>query len=63
MYLLIIGFPLCAAFLAGFFGKFLGGRGSAIITTSSVATAFFLSLYAFYEVALNQAPCILKVTP
>jgi len=63
MYLLIIGFPLCAAFLAGFFGKFLGGRGSAIVTTSSVATAFFLSLYCFYEVALNQAPCILKLTP
>jgi NADH-quinone oxidoreductase subunit L len=63
MYLLILGLPLYSAFLAGFFGKYLGGKGSAIITTFSVLLAFFLSFLCFYEVALNQAPCLLKITP
>ena len=63
MYLLIIGLPLCSAFLAGLAGRWIGGRGAGYLTTSSVAASFFISLFCFYEVALNQSPCLLKLTP
>jgi NADH-ubiquinone oxidoreductase chain 5 len=63
MYLLIVGLPLCSAFLAGMAGRWIGGRGAGYITTGGVASAFFISLFCFYEVALNQSPCIIKLTP
>ena len=63
MYLVILGLPLCSAFLAGMAGRWIGGRGAGYITTSGVASAFFISLFCFYEVALNQSPCIFKLTP
>jgi NADH:ubiquinone oxidoreductase subunit 5 (subunit L)/multisubunit Na+/H+ antiporter MnhA subunit len=56
MYLLIIIFPLLGSLFAGGFGRFLGFRGAALITTSCVFLSFLYSLFVFYEVALSGSP-------
>ena len=63
MYLLIVLLPLLGSIAAGFFGRFLGFRGAAIITTICVLTSSFLSCIAFYEVALSGSPCYIKLSP
>jgi proton-translocating NADH-quinone oxidoreductase chain L len=63
MYLLIVLLPLLGSIAAGFFGRFLGFRGAAIITTSCVLTSSILSCIAFYEVALSGSPCYIKLAP
>jgi len=52
MYLLIVFLPLLSFLSAGLFGRNLGPKGSSIITTCCLITCFFLSVFAFYEVAL-----------
>jgi len=51
MYLLIVFLPLLGSSVAGFFGRFLGSEGTALITTTCVSFSSILSLIAFYEVA------------
>ena len=63
MYLLILFFPLAGCTLAGGFGRFLGFRGAALVTTTCVMMAFGLSCVAFYEVALCASPCYLSLSP
>jgi proton-translocating NADH-quinone oxidoreductase chain L len=63
MYLLIIAFPLLGSLLAGGFGRFLGSRGAALVSTSSVIISAFLSGIAFYEVALSGSPCCIHFSP
>lgn len=63
MYLLIVCFPLLGCATAAFFGRFLGSRGAAIVTTSCVAISFVFSLVAFYEVALVGSACTLQFAP
>ena len=55
MYLLIITLPLLGSIFTGFFGRFVGFRGAALITTTCVCFSALLSLLAFYEVALQEA--------
>ena len=52
MYLSIIFFTLISSFSVGFFGRFLGFQGAAILSTSCLVLAFLVSLLIFYEVAL-----------
>lgn len=52
MYLLLVFLPLIGSIIAGFFGRFLGGRGSAVISTSCVFFSTLCSWVAFYECAL-----------
>ena len=52
MYLNIAFLPLLGSIVSGFFGRFLGGRGSCFITIFCVSLTFFLSRLAFYEVGL-----------
>ena len=52
MYLVIVFLPLIGSIIAGFFGRFLGARGAALITTSGVLTSTILSYVAFYECGL-----------
>ena len=61
MYLLLILLPLLGSISAGLFGRYLGGRGSVIVTVSFLLLTFFLSLIAFYEVALSGCNCSIKV--
>lgn len=56
MYLLIVLFPLLGSLFAGGFGRYLGFRGAALVTTSCVFTSFICSTVAFYEVALCASP-------
>lgn len=63
MYLLIIALPLLASIFAGFFGRWLGFRGAALITTGSVFLSGVLSIIAFYEVALSGSPCTIQLAP
>ncbi len=63
MYLTLISLPLLSSIVAGFGGRWLGGRGSAIISTLCIISTFLLSCFAFYEVALLKSPCLIKLTP
>ena len=63
MYLLIVFLPLLGSSVAGFFGRFLGSEGSAIITTTCVSFSSILSLIAFYEVAPGASACYLRIAP
>ena len=63
MYLLIIAFPLLGSIFTGFFGRFLGFRGAAVITIGCVSMSAILSIVAFYEVALSGSPCSIQLAP
>ena len=63
MYLLIVVLPFLGFLFAGGFGRFLGFRGSALLTTTCVSLSAFLSCIAFYEVALSGSPCYIKLAP
>ncbi|CAI9108354.1 OLC1v1007927C1 [Oldenlandia corymbosa var. corymbosa] len=49
--------------VAGFFGRFLGSEGTAIMTTTCLSFSAILSLIAFYEVAPGASACYLKIAP
>nr|YP_009737763.1 NADH dehydrogenase subunit 5 [Ammopiptanthus nanus]QCQ81941.1 NADH dehydrogenase subunit 5 [Ammopiptanthus mongolicus]QHW07266.1 NADH dehydrogenase subunit 5 [Ammopiptanthus nanus] len=63
MYLLIVFLPLIGSSVAGFFGRFLGSEGTAIMTTTCVSFSSILSLIAFYEVAPGASACYLRIAP
>nr|BCY16101.1 NADH dehydrogenase subunit 5 [Trachynema groenlandicum] len=63
MYLNIVFLPLLGSLVAGFFGRFFGGRGSGLITISCVGLSFFLSGLAFYEVGLGGSSTYLYLMP
>ena len=47
---LILFLPLIASFISGFFGKFIGDKGSQIITCLFVSISAILSFVIFYKV-------------
>lgn len=63
MFLLVLLLPLLASIYAGLFGRFLGFRGAAIVTTGSVFLSFIISCIAFYEVALAGYTCSIEFMP
>nr|ANS57844.1 NADH dehydrogenase subunit 5 [Pleurocladia lacustris] len=63
MYLNIVFLPLIGSLIAGFFGRFLGGRGSGLITMFCVSLSFFLSGLAFYEVGFGGSSTYLYLMP
>lgn len=63
MYLLIISLPILGSFVTGMFGRFLGFRGAALISTACVGLAALCSSIAFYEVALSGSPCSIALAP
>nr|UAD89511.1 NADH dehydrogenase subunit 5 [Gracilaria changii] len=57
MYLLILLLPLLGSILSGFFGRFLGHKGSSVVSLICVFLSMLMSFIAFYEVGtmgLNQ---------
>ena len=62
MYLLLIFLPLIGSFSAGLFGRKIGPFGSSVVTVTCLMSAFFISLFAFYEVALIGCPVYIKLT-
>ena len=49
---LILFLPLIASFISGFFGKFIGDKGSQILTCLFVSISAILSLVVFYKVII-----------
>ena len=63
MYAAIVFFPILGAVIAGLFGRIIGARTSEIITTGLLFAAAALSVYAFYDVALQGHAAIVQVLP
>jgi len=63
MYLLLIFLPLIGSLCAGLFGRKLGPFGASYITVSCLVFTFFISLFAFYEVALLNCCVYIKLVP
>jgi len=62
MYLLIVMLPLMGSLSAGLFGRFLGHKGSPLITTVCLFFTLCCSLFGFYEVALLDCCVYLNLT-
>jgi NADH-quinone oxidoreductase subunit L len=56
MYLAIVFLPLAGAVLAGFFGRWLGAKGSGILTSTLLVASAVLSAIAFYHIGLKGEP-------
>ena len=56
------GTTMCGALITGLFGRFFGGRGSAVVASSLQAVAALISALCFYEVALCGCPCHLTLS-
>ena len=52
MYTIAVFSPFIGSFLAGLTGRWLGARGSAIISILGLITSFILSLFLCYEVGI-----------
>ena len=61
MYLILIFLPLISSVSSGFFGRFIGPKGSGCITVSCMFITFLISLFVFYEVALIGCPVFIKL--
>lgn len=61
MYLLLVFLSLIGFLTAGLFGRFLGPKGSSIVTTGCLIISFFFSIVAFYEVGLMGSPVYVKL--
>lgn len=63
MYLLILLLPFLSFLSAALFGRYIGRKGSTFITTSALFTTAFLSTIAFYEVAIAETNCYIRLMP
>jgi NADH-ubiquinone oxidoreductase chain 5 len=61
MYLCILVLPFLSFFSTNLLGRFIGIRGCCILATVSILSSFLLSIVAFYECAINSAPCTILV--
>ena len=61
MYLILIFLPLIGSLIAGLFGKKIGSNGAAVLTVICLLLSFFVSIFAFYEVALAGSPVYIKL--
>lgn len=62
MYILLVFLSLIGFSIAGLFGRFIGPKGSVIVTTGCLIFSFLLSLLAFYEVGLMGSPVYIKLS-
>lgn len=62
MYIPLIFLPLTGFCITGLFGRAIGPKGAAIVTTSCLVISFFLSLFAFYEVGLMASPVYIRLS-
>ena len=61
MYIPLVFLSFLGFSITGLFGRFLGPKGSAFVTTSCLVLSFFLSLFAFYEVGLMGSPVYIRL--
>jgi NADH-ubiquinone oxidoreductase chain 5 len=62
MYLILIFLSVFGSCLTGLFGKHLGSKGSAIVTTSCLFLSLLISFFAFYEVAFLGGCVYIKLS-
>ena len=55
MYIPLVFLSLIGYCFTGLFGRYIGPKGAAIVTTGCLIVSFFLSLFAFYEVGLMNS--------
>merc|ERR1711957_512391 len=63
MYIPLVFLSFFGFSVTGLFGKHIGPKGAAIITTSCLILTFFQSLFAFYEVGLMGSPVYIRLAP
>ena len=61
MYIPLVFLSLIGFTITGLFGRHIGPKGAALITTSCLIISFFLSLFAFYEVGLMGSPVYIRL--
>lgn len=61
MYLLVIYFPLINFLLISFFGRYIGTKGSNILSIVNMLLTLILSYYIFFEVMLKGSICFFKL--
>ena len=61
MYLTIIFLPLIGSLVSGLFGRYLGGKGAAYITTGCIFISALFSLVIFFEIMLLNSNCSIKL--
>ena len=61
MYIPLVFLSFFGFSITGLFGRHIGPKGAAIITTSCLVLTFFLSLFAFYEVGLMGSPVYIRL--
>ena len=63
MYIPLVFLSFFGFSVTGLFGRHIGPKGAAIITTSCLVLTFILSLFAFYEVGLMGSPVYIRLAP
>jgi NADH-ubiquinone oxidoreductase chain 5 len=61
MYIPLVFLSLIGFAITGLFGRHIGPKGAAIITTGCLIISFFLSLFALYEVGLMGSPVYIRL--
>ena len=63
MYLSLLTCPLITFCCIALFGRFIGARGTIILSVLSSILCALISMTIFYEVALCRAPCQITLAP
>ena len=63
MYIPLVFLSFIGFCIAGLFGRHIGPKGSAIVTTGCLVTSCLLSLFAFYEVGLMGSVVYIRLAP
>ena len=61
MYIPIVFLSLVGFCITGLFGRYIGPKGAAIVTTSCLVFSLLLSIVAFYEVGLMGSFVYIKL--
>lgn len=62
MYLAVLVLPLSTFFSIALFGRFIGARGTILLSVFSASVSALLSFFIFYEVAICGVPCHITCT-
>ena len=63
MYLTLLTLPLTTFACIGLFGRYIGARGTIVLSIFSAVICALISMLIFYEVALCRAPCQVNLAP
>lgn len=62
MYIPLVFLSFIGFCITGLFGRFIGPKGAALITTSCLIISLFLSIFSFYEVGLMGSPVYIRLS-